>query len=178
LTMIMNENKRGGESYHLPRATSTTTSADNFFMDFVEIGNDSNGAIGSNETRGERDDYTTGTSSSLHDYDNMPFSSQLGFDFPIRESNTIKFDERVDVTMSTQLQITKNQNRESAIHRIPSVMSDITAPAAPALNSNSVPEFLYQLTKMLTENNKDVIEWSHGTVRRRKVYHIVVCVLY
>ena len=26
----------------------------------------------------------------------------------------------------------------------------------------SVPEFLYQLTKMLTDNNRDVIEWSDG----------------
>jgi hypothetical protein len=29
-------------------------------------------------------------------------------------------------------------------------------------NANTVPEFLYQLTKMLTDNNRDTIEWSHG----------------
>ena len=31
-----------------------------------------------------------------------------------------------------------------------------------APNSNTVPEFLYQLTKMLTDNNRDIIEWSNG----------------
>ncbi len=28
--------------------------------------------------------------------------------------------------------------------------------------TNTVPEFLYQLTKMLTDNNRDIIEWSNG----------------
>ncbi len=28
--------------------------------------------------------------------------------------------------------------------------------------TNTVPEFLYQLTKMLTDNNRDIIEWSKG----------------
>lgn len=28
--------------------------------------------------------------------------------------------------------------------------------------NTSVPEFLYQLTKMLTDNNSDVIEWKNG----------------
>ena len=28
--------------------------------------------------------------------------------------------------------------------------------------TNTVPEFLYQLTKMLTDNNRDTIEWSNG----------------
>jgi hypothetical protein len=27
---------------------------------------------------------------------------------------------------------------------------------------NTVAEFLYQLTKMLTDNNREVIEWSNG----------------
>jgi hypothetical protein len=29
---------------------------------------------------------------------------------------------------------------------------------------NSIPEFLYQLTKMLTDDNKEIIEWSKGTI--------------
>ena len=28
--------------------------------------------------------------------------------------------------------------------------------------NNSIPEFLYQLTKMLTDNNRHIIEWSNG----------------
>lgn len=29
-------------------------------------------------------------------------------------------------------------------------------------SSNSIPEFLYQLTKMLTDDNRDIIEWTKG----------------
>ena len=29
--------------------------------------------------------------------------------------------------------------------------------------NHSIPEFLYQLTKMLTDDNKAIIEWSNGT---------------
>ena len=36
----------------------------------------------------------------------------------------------------------------------------VVVPAAPT--ANTVPEFLYQLTKMLTDNNRDIIEWSNG----------------
>lgn len=35
---------------------------------------------------------------------------------------------------------------------------------ASAPNTNTVPEFLYQLTKMLTDNNRDIIEWSNGKI--------------
>jgi hypothetical protein len=30
---------------------------------------------------------------------------------------------------------------------------------------NSIPEFLYQLTKMLTDDNREIIEWSKGTIQ-------------
>jgi hypothetical protein len=30
---------------------------------------------------------------------------------------------------------------------------------------NSIPEFLYQLTKMLTDDNREIIEWSKGKIR-------------
>lgn len=36
-------------------------------------------------------------------------------------------------------------------------------------NTNTVPEFLYQLTKMLTDNNRDIIEWSNGTLRSQRI---------
>jgi hypothetical protein len=39
------------------------------------------------------------------------------------------------------------------------------APAASASsqpNSNNVAEFLFQLSKMLTDDNKEIIEWSKG----------------
>lgn len=42
--------------------------------------------------------------------------------------------------------------------RSPSTGVVIPSVASP----NAVPEFLYQLTKMLTDNNRDIIEWSNG----------------
>jgi hypothetical protein len=36
------------------------------------------------------------------------------------------------------------------------------APALAAPNSNTVAEFLFQLSKMLTDDNSEVIEWSNG----------------
>jgi hypothetical protein len=41
----------------------------------------------------------------------------------------------------------------------------LAVPTAPS--NNTVPEFLYQLTKMLTGGHNDIIEWSNGT---REVY--------
>jgi hypothetical protein len=38
--------------------------------------------------------------------------------------------------------------------------SGVAVPEMPV--TNTVPEFLYQLTRMLTDNNRDVIEWSNG----------------
>lgn len=40
--------------------------------------------------------------------------------------------------------------------------------AANNANNNTVAEFLYQLTKMLTDNNKEVIEWSNGKFRNSR----------
>jgi hypothetical protein len=39
--------------------------------------------------------------------------------------------------------------------------ASVPAPA-PVSNNNTVAEFIFQLTKMLTDDNKDVIEWSNG----------------
>mmetsp|Transcript_16758 Transcript_16758/g.40855 ORF Transcript_16758/g.40855 Transcript_16758/m.40855 type:complete len:402 (-) Transcript_16758:215-1420(-) len=44
--------------------------------------------------------------------------------------------------------------------RSPSTGVVIPSVASP----NAVPEFLYQLTKMLTDNNRDIIEWSTGKI--------------
>lgn len=43
--------------------------------------------------------------------------------------------------------------------------SPSTGMVIPSVSSPSaVPEFLYQLTKMLTDNNRDIIEWSNGKI--------------
>ena len=45
----------------------------------------------------------------------------------------------------------------------------ISVASAPA--NNTVPEFLYQLTKMLTGGHNDIIEWSNGKTCRRLYDH-------
>jgi hypothetical protein len=49
--------------------------------------------------------------------------------------------------------------RERQLHLLPS--TGVVVPT-PMLRANNVPEFLYQLTKMLSDSNREVIEWSHG----------------
>lgn len=43
------------------------------------------------------------------------------------------------------------------------VASAAVGPATIALNG-SVPEFLFQLMKMLTDDNREIIEWSNGRI--------------
>jgi hypothetical protein len=47
-----------------------------------------------------------------------------------------------------------------SVPSVPPVAVQAPAPAAP--NSNTVAEFLFQLSKMLTDDNSEVIEWSNG----------------
>ena len=49
----------------------------------------------------------------------------------------------------------------------------VVASSTNTANTNTVPEFLYQLTKMLTDNNRDIIEWSNG-----KFHTIVECSIF
>lgn len=152
----MSDSNRGGESYHRPATTTSTapTSLDNFFMDFDPQSEDNINLF--NEARADGEDYTTGSSSTFQEYDNMPFSSQLGFEFPNRDTGQIRLVEGTDTAV--QSRASKEPNL------VPSSMALVTTTNASTLNNTSVPEFLYQLTKMLTENNNDVIEWSHGRI--------------
>jgi hypothetical protein len=42
--------------------------------------------------------------------------------------------------------------------------ASLSSAAAAANNNNTVAEFLYQLSKMLSDDNRDIIEWSNGTI--------------
>ena len=62
----------------------------------------------------------------------------------------------------------------SAIHLVGSGAMQISPSTGVLItatpNTNTVPEFLYQLTKMLTDNNRDIIEWSNGKSVSRSVF--------
>jgi hypothetical protein len=160
----MSDNNRGGESYHCPAPTTSAAPAslDNFFMDFDPQSEDNINLF--NETRVDGEDYTTGSSSTFQEYDNMPFSSQLGFEFPNRDTGQMRLVEGTGTGASVQSRASKEPNL------VPSSMALVNTNNASTLNNTSVPEFLYQLTKMLTENNNDVIEWSHGTTALLNFY--------
>jgi len=51
------------------------------------------------------------------------------------------------------------QQHHQPVSCLPAVSSVAVTP-----NHNTVAEFLYQLTKMLTDDNRDVIEWSNGKI--------------
>ena len=52
--------------------------------------------------------------------------------------------------------------RETPLLHTPSGnIVSLPAGAAP-VSGGSIPEFLYQLTKILTDNNRDIIEWTNG----------------
>ena len=47
----------------------------------------------------------------------------------------------------------------------------VGVPSAPSVNT--VPEFLCSLTKMLTDNNREIIEWSNGTYNQKLLVKFV-----
>merc|ERR1712238_226224 len=47
---------------------------------------------------------------------------------------------------------------------IPSVSSAAVSEETPIVANTTVPEFLYQLTKMLSDDNRTIIEWSNGKI--------------
>jgi hypothetical protein len=74
--------------------------------------------------------------------------------FPSMDYVTTTVTAHVDQVPSTASLVARpNQQHITAT-------TQVVVPAMPS--SNSVPEFLYQLTKMLNDNNRDTIEWSNG----------------
>jgi len=57
-------------------------------------------------------------------------------------------------------------------------MKNTSETTNPPANTNTVPEFLYQLTKMLTDNNKEVIEWANGKIEVHNPHKLASDVLH
>lgn len=157
--MTVRANESGGASQRqLPTEVSEASSLDSFLMDLPP---DSDFAHAlqmncdefDNETT-EGEDFPNGSSNSLPGYDCMTFSAQ-GFDFNAGESMSSLHDGL--------------QAPAAMPPVMPTVGRRSSAPASTSSSSfavnNSVPEFLYQLHKMLTDSNAEVIEWSTGKWR-------------
>ena len=69
------------------------------------------------------------------------------------QSSTPSLTSTMPTTFPSTLIVSKNP-----LPILPS--AGLAVPAAPT--NNTVPEFLYQLTKMLTGGHNDIIEWSNG----------------
>jgi hypothetical protein len=80
---------------------------------------------------------------------------------------------------------TAMQKLPSSISLVPSApqlhLSPSTGVVVPTsvASSDTVPEFLYQLTKMLSDSNREVIEWSHGeskliVISVHMTFHVLV----
>lgn len=67
------------------------------------------------------------------------------------------------VSSETLVSVPDTSVSQNHVHISPA--TGIIVPAG-GPNTNTVPEFLYQLTKMLTDNNRDIIEWSNGEMLR------------
>lgn len=93
------------------------------------------------------------------------------------------------VTSNNQAQpqpVTSNQNQYNS-----TVMPIVPPQTQPSLTSNtisdeavaqivsntSVPEFLYQLTKMLTDDHRDIIEWSNAKIEVHNPHRLEIEVL-
>lgn len=93
---------------------------------------------------------------------------------PISANNT-------DTMMMMPASSTESQQHSSRL-----IMSHATLPILPSSglavsstpnNHNTVPEFLYQLTKMLTGGHNDIIEWSNGRIEVHNPYKLESIVL-
>ena len=70
----------------------------------------------------------------------------------------VNFHQHFNNAAGATLDTTSNQGG----HNYVSIMRNKIVSSTPI--STTVPEFLYQLTKMLTDNNKEVIEWANGKI--------------
>ena len=87
-----------------------------------------------------------------NDHNNIPNTTQPSVTNPSPTSSTMPTNFPSSLIVS-----------KSPLPILPS--AGLAVPSAPA--NNTVPEFLYQLTKMLTGGHNDIIEWSNGKTCRR-----------
>lgn len=138
----------------LPVQISSASSLDSFLIDLpppseLALQVNSCGGFGIDTT--EAEEVTTESSLSPPNNDSMLFAANLFFD--LDDSNSVREQafafEGLHVAMPSTA---RSQGRSLAP----------ASSSAAVLINNSVPEFLYQLTKMLTDKNTDVIEWANG----------------
>jgi hypothetical protein len=118
----------------------STSSVDTFFSGHNDGGSEYNSTLPDLSQQSLLDTTITGPSTSYYAH-NMQHNSHTR-------------NAQSEAQTSESAQTLQNQ-----VHISPST-GVIVQSSVPS--TNSVPEFLYQLSKMLTDNNRDIIEWSNG----------------
>ena len=108
-----------------------------------------------------------------------PVSAEQGNTEPVEETNqglqtvTRSIDKNISQAMPNHLAKHPTQGVPSQVpSQVPSSAPDPSAPssvgvasAGPNQPHHPVAEFLYQLTKMLTDDNNEIIEWVDGRIK-------------
>jgi hypothetical protein len=140
------EANRWHRTQRSPTIVSSGSSLDSFLMDFqggADFLDGMNVALDSSDiSDGNRDELLFDETSQLVMQINTVSSSSL-----LDQQNTY-----VNASASHVMQRVASSDQ----HVLPTSSSVAAA-------SSNVPEFLYQLTKMLAQDNREVIEWSNGT---------------
>ena len=138
----------GGDRIERPSHVSSASSLDSFLMDLPEPSDFSVG----NMLRLEN-----GFDDETADSDIMKVAMRAYDPVPLQPEATIVPAQQQPPLVSTSLMMP--ETRMESLQLVPEPTSTVAV-------NNSIPEFLYQLIKMLTEDNRDVIEWTNGTWSR------------
>jgi len=134
-------------THRSPTLVSSTSSLDSFLMDFPGDSDFFDGM------------HNAFDSNTIDDSNNGEGGGGVGTSQLSMGSNTVSSSSLHD---QPQKQIHLQNVASSDLGQSQQVIS-APAPAATATAvNNTVPEFLYQLTKMLSHDNREIIEWSNG----------------
>jgi len=95
---------------------------------------------------------------STHNNTQTPITMPMTTPLSLIDSLKMKFP------LAASMGATGGVTQFSDINGIPPVNPFSEETDSPIVGNTNVPEFLYQLIKMLTDNHREVIEWSNGKI--------------
>ena len=115
------------------------------------------------------------SSSSINTFSMNQASLQMTASNAILPKNSISFPDSLPMTQSQNMNglkmnysligTTESSDPMKNISFLPSSLTTnlgVSDGTGALVTNTTVPEFLYQLTKMLTDDNREIIEWSNG----------------
>ncbi|CAB9519600.1 stress transcription factor A [Seminavis robusta] len=108
------------------------------------------------------------TNNNQHQHSGQPYFTAESMAANVSQNSTPNLTSAMPSSFPATLIVSKNP-----LPILPS--AGLAVPAAPA--NNTVPEFLYQLTKMLTGGHNEIIEWSNGRIEVHNPHKLESAVL-